>query len=121
MISPDRTQREQVVECESEITARDEQCRERDMAPIGRDQGLDDFATVDIAQNSMKHEQCNHDDGDAERNTDPIPADLMVAKPRAPTQNIEDPGSRSGSCGTIGRHCYGCDATLVGRLFTWIQ
>ena len=90
--SPDRMQREQVVECKSEITAGDEQCRERDVAPIGRDQGLDDLAAVDIAQNAIEHQQCNREDGDAEHNTDPIPADLLVAKSRAPTQNVEDPG-----------------------------
>jgi hypothetical protein len=87
--SPDRAQREQVVERQREVAAGDEQGGERDVAPVRGHQGLDDLAGVDRAQSAIEHDRRDRDDGDAERHPDPVPADPAVAKHRGPMQGIE--------------------------------
>ena len=91
VVSPDRTQRKQVIEGEREIAARHERCRERGVAPIRGRERLDHFADIDVMQSAIQHHDRNDDDRDAEHEADPVPADLFVAEPRGPTQSIEHP------------------------------
>jgi len=85
----DRAQREQIVEREREIAAGDAGGGQRDIAPVGRYQGFEDLGAVDRAQDAIKRHHSDHDDGDAEHDADPVPADLFVAKHRCSMQRIE--------------------------------
>ena len=65
----DRANREQVVECQGEITCRHEQRRQRDRAGLGLLDGLDDLVDVDAPEHMVKHVARDPDDRDADRNT----------------------------------------------------
>ena len=78
----DRAQREQVVECQREIGARDEAGRDRDVTRLGRPRGVEHGLDVDSTQVAVEHEGGGRNDRDAEAGTDPAPAELVVEPPQ---------------------------------------
>src|SRR5262249_59841345 len=55
----------------------------------GGREGSEAFAGVDRTKNAIERHRRDRDDGDAERDADPVPADPLVAEHRPPMQRIE--------------------------------
>src|SRR5262249_14258557 len=49
----------------------------------------DDSAGLDGAKDAIERHRRDRDDGDAEREADPVPADPLVAEHRRPVQRVE--------------------------------
>ena len=77
----DRANREQIIECQREITRRHEQAGQRNLSGFGVLDGLDDLVGVDAAQHVVKHIARDPDDRDADRNTQ-LMQDLLLAQKR---------------------------------------
>ncbi len=92
----DRAQREQVVERQRQIAGGDEQSGKNERRPIGRFQRVDQRVGIDVAQDAVKHHRGDRDDGQAERDADPAPADLAAEKMRGPAQLLQHTAFRTG-------------------------
>ena len=77
----DRANREQVIEGQGEISRRDEQRRQRDLARLGALDGFDDLQGVDAVQHVVQHVASDADDRDADRDTNSV-QNLLVAQKR---------------------------------------
>ena len=77
----DRPDREQIIECQREITRGDEQAGQHDLMRLGVLDGLEDLLGVDAAQHVIQHVACDPDDRDADRNTQ-FMQDLLLAQQR---------------------------------------
>jgi len=91
ILSADRTQREQIIESEREITPGHVHGGEREVAPVGCRQRVQHLAGIDGAQNAIEHDRRNRDNRHAQDYPDSVPADPRVAKDRRPMQGIEHP------------------------------
>ena len=89
VVAADRAQRKQVIEGQREISTGDEHAGEHDVAQVRGDQRFDHFGGIDRAQDTIERHRRNRDDGDAERDADPVPPDPSVAEHRRPMQRIE--------------------------------
>ena len=85
----DRAQRKQVVERQREIARGNEQRSQRDVARVAYHQRFDHFVDVDVAQDAIERHHRDRDDGDAQDEADPVPADLLVAKMRRCVERCE--------------------------------
>jgi hypothetical protein len=70
---------EQFVERQGEIAGRHEQAGKRDIRSLGALDGLDDLIHLDAPEHVVEHVACNADDGDADRNAQPV-QDLPLAQ-----------------------------------------
>jgi hypothetical protein len=56
---------------------------------MGRQHGLDDLGDPDVAQDVKERHRRDRNDGDAQQEADPVPAELFVAEPRRFSQRVE--------------------------------
>src|SRR5215472_10396661 len=89
VVPTDRAQGKKVIEGQREVSPGDEHGGERDVAQIRGYQSFDDLAGVDGTQDAIERHRRDRDDGDAERDANPVPADPLVAEHRRPMQRIE--------------------------------
>ena len=75
----DGADRKPVVESQREIAGGDEQSSERNLARLGALDGLDDLEGVDATEHMVEHIARDPDDGDADRNSQPV-QDLLLAQ-----------------------------------------
>jgi len=96
VLPADRAQRKQVIERQGEIPSCHIQRCKREVAPVGRGQRIQHLAGIDGAQNAIEHDSCGRDNGQADRDPDPVPADARVAENRDPMQCLKHPALARG-------------------------
>jgi hypothetical protein len=79
------------------VTASDEKGGDKQRAPVGGLDGIDELIGIDVAQDAIQHHDCDRDDGETQRHTEPAQPDLGVEKARGPTQASQHAALRIGS------------------------
>ena len=88
-IPPDRAQREQIIERQREIAGRNEQPGQEQVAQRRPSRRPHDLSHVDVVEHAIEHDRRDRDDGDAQRNPDPVPADPFCERPPHGAQRLE--------------------------------
>jgi hypothetical protein len=86
---PDRAQGEQVVEGEREIAAGDACRRERDRHRVHVAERVEHVLDLDPAQVAKQRDRRNCNNGDADQEADPVPADRLLAESQDGAQGFE--------------------------------
>ena len=78
--APDRAQSEEIVERQREIAGGDAERGPHDVVPVGIPQRIHQVVEVDVAQVVIERHNGQSDNGSAESDADPAPADFFIAE-----------------------------------------